>query len=232
MRRAWVARRHRRGAWLHTALIAVGCLLAVSSTLTAQQRSPIRFRGDRTRVELADGRERTILEGNARVESTDFVIEADRIELTGDNFRFVETSGGVTVTDRARDLTITAAGLRFDRDTENVRASGNVQVEDRTNDLLLKGGFLETVNGGDVLLVQISVRVLRDDLTARAQFLRYRRSDDVLELSGFPVVFREGDEYRADRIVFNLETDEIELQGGVEGEIGVEGEPPVGEERP
>ena len=65
----------------------------------------------------------------------------------------------------------------------------------------------------------MSVRVLRDDLTARAQFLRYRRNDDVLELSGFPVVFWDGDEYRARRIVMNLETEEIELIGQVQGSV-------------
>ena len=60
---------------------------------------------------------------------------------------------------------------------------------------------------------------MREDLTARAQFMRYRRDDDVLELSGFPVVFWDGDEYRARRIVMNLETEEIELIGQVQGAV-------------
>jgi lipopolysaccharide export system protein LptA len=180
------------------------------------------FSGDRTEVVLAEGRERTLLQGNARVVSDQVTLQAAEIELSGENFRYAETRRNVEVRDAARELTITADTLRFDRETENSRATGNVMVEDGANDLLLKGGYLETQQGGDLLVVQIAVRVLREDLTARAQFLRYRREDEVLELSGFPVVYWNGDEYRASRIVLNLETEEIELQGRVEGEIVVE----------
>lgn len=182
------------------------------------------FSGDRTEVVLAEGRERTLLEGNARVVSNDITLDAGEIELSGTDFRYAALRENVTVTDTARDLVITAAELSFDRETENSRARGEVIITDNGNDLLLKGGFLETRDGGDLLFVQVAVRVLRDDLTARAQFLRYRRDDEVLELSGFPVVFWKGDEYRASRIVLNLETEEIELQGRVEGEIVVEEE--------
>ncbi len=180
------------------------------------------FSGDRTEVVLAEGRERTLLEGNARVVSDAITLDADEIELSGTDFRYAETRGNVRVTDAERDLVITAESLRFDRETENSQAQGSVVVEDAGNELLLKGGYLETRDGGDLIFVQIAVRVLQDDLTARAQFLRYRRAEEILELSGFPVVFWRGDEYRASRIVLNLETEEIELQGRVEGSVVVE----------
>lgn len=180
------------------------------------------FSGDRTEVTLAEGRERTLLEGDARVVSNAITLEAEDIELSGTDFRYAELRTGVRISDSERELIITADQLSFDRTTENSQARGTVSVEDSGNDLLLKGGYLETQDGGDLLFVQSAVRVLRDDLTARAQFLRYRREDEVLELSGFPVVYWKGDEYRAGRIILNLETEEIELQGRVRGEIAVE----------
>lgn len=197
-------------------------LAAVAVSIAPVGADTFSFSGDRTEVVLAEGRERTLLQGNARVVSNDVTLEADEIELSGTDFRYAELRGGVRVIDSARDLVITAGDLSFDRETENSRARESVMVEDNGNDLLLKGGYLETRDGGDLLFVQVAVRVLRDDLTARAQFLRYRRVDEVLELSGFPVVYWKGDEYRASRIVLNLETEEIELQGRVEGEIEVE----------
>lgn len=183
-----------------------------------------RFSGDRTEIVLAEGRERTVLRGNARVVSADITLEADQITLSGPDFRYAETTGRVRVTDAARDMTITADSLRFDRETENSRATGNVIVEDRANDLVVKGGYLETRDGGDLLFMQIAVRVLQDDLTARSQFLRYIRPEEILELSGFPVVYWKGDQYRATRIVLNLDTEEIEMQGRVEGSVFVERE--------
>lgn len=212
--------RRTRGAGY--ALVLVGMLLASAAPARADTFS---FSGDRTEVSLAEGRERTLLEGNARVVSNQITLEAGEIELSGTDFRYAELRSNVRITDTDRDLIITAEAVSFDRTTENSQARNNVTVEDNGNDLLLKGGYLETREGGDLLFVQSSVRVLRDDLTARAQFLRYRREDEVLELSGFPVVYWKGDEYRAGRIILNLETEEIELQGRVEGEIVVEEEP-------
>ncbi|MFP4432014.1 MAG: hypothetical protein ACLFPV_12255, partial [Spirochaetaceae bacterium] len=53
----------------------------------------------------------------------------------------------------------------------------------------------------------------------------YRRETEVLELSGLPVVFWKGDEYRAARIVVDLQQDEISLEGDVRGRITTEGPP-------
>ncbi|TVR67973.1 MAG: organic solvent tolerance protein OstA [Spirochaetaceae bacterium] len=205
------------GLWL-AALPVLGILFAPPPA----SADSFRFSGDRTEIVLAEGRERTLLRGNARVISSEITLEAEEIELFGTDFRYAVTRGRVRVTDAARDMTITADTLRFDRETENSRATGNVTVEDRANDLVLKGGYLETREGGDLLFVQIAVRVLQDDLTARAQFLRYRRLEEILELSGFPVVYWKGDQYRATRIILNLDTEEIEMQGQVEGSIFVE----------
>ena len=78
---------------------------------------------------------------------------------------------------------------------------------------------METRENGAYVQAQIGVRILRDDLTARSEFVRYDRDRNVLELSGYPVVFWKGDEYRASRISIDLDRDEIELEGGVEGTV-------------
>ena len=180
------------------------------------------FSGDSTAIVLAEGKERTLLEGDAEIISDDITLRAQSIELYGTDFRYAETTEKVEIIDSARDMTITAHSVLFDRETENARAHGDVIVDDRENELIAKSGYLETREGGDLLLMQTSVRVLQDDLIARAQFLRYRRVEEVLELSGFPIVYWKGDEYRATRIVLNLDTEEIELQGRVEGEVVVD----------
>lgn len=197
------------------AVLLVGALQpAVGDTFT--------FSGDRTQVVLAEGHERTLLSGSARVESEDVSIFADEIELYGEDFRFAECTGNVRAHTLSNDVRVTAEHFYYDRETDTSRAQGDVAVEDPENDLLVKAGYLESREDGEILQAQISVRIFREDLTARAQFLRYRRNDDTLELSGFPVVYWKGDEYRATRIVLNLETEEIELQGQVEGTIVIE----------
>ena len=165
----------------------LGALFLLVSTYAATDT--FSFSGDRTEVVLTDGRERTLLEGNAVVVTAEIELRADEIELSGTDFRYADMRGAVDVFDSSRDMRITADTLRFDRTTENSRADGRVLVEDQENELIIKGEYLETRDGGDLVFVQSAVRVLKEDLTARAQFLRYRRLDDTLELSGFPVVF-------------------------------------------
>jgi lipopolysaccharide export system protein LptA len=200
------------------------CIVALWISPPVYAADTFTFSGDRTSVVLTEGRELTLLRGNAVVVSNDFELRAQEIELSGTDFRYARGRGGVVVLDTVRNVRIEAESLQFDRTTENVRAERMVLVEDLDNDLLLKGEYLETRNGGDLIVVQTAVRVLKEDLTARAQFIRYRRDDDVLELSGFPVLFWKGDEYRATRIVMNLENEEIEMQGRVQGSIVVEDE--------
>jgi lipopolysaccharide export system protein LptA len=214
-----------RGTWW----LVVGAVLIVFPA-TRLRADTFQFSGDRTEIVLAEGRERTVLRGNALVVSNAFTLRANEIELYGPDFRYAAMRGAVHVLDSARDMSITAGTLWFDRHTENSRAEADVMVEDRENDLIVRAGYLETREGGDLLFAQISVRVLQDDLTARAQFLRYRRADSGIELSGFPVVYWKGDRYRATRIVLNLDTEEIELLGRVEGTVVLEEEEEDGEE--
>ena len=197
------------------AMLLVG--VVVVCAVRAEQYETIEFSGDRTEIVLADGREFTRLVGNANVRTSDLVIQAGRIELSGDEFRYANARDDVSAIDEEAELEIRARGLYFDRETEFTRAERSVIITDAVNDLVLRGELLELHD--DILEIQVSVRVLRDDLTARAQFLRYRRNDDILELSGFPVVFWNGDEYRARRIVMNLETEEIDLIGQVQGSV-------------
>ncbi|MFP4302808.1 MAG: organic solvent tolerance protein OstA [Spirochaetaceae bacterium] len=195
--------------------------LALVSTFHGwtQESDSFSFSGDETSIVLAEGRERTRLVGNARVVSDATTIQAGEIELYGKDFRYVLCTGGVTVVDEENDLHFSSGELFYDRDSELTRARYRVVLEDRENEIVVKGGFVETRENGTYLQAQIGVRILRDDLTARSEFVRYDRERNFLELSGYPVVFWKGDEYRASRISIDLDRDEIDLEGGVEGTV-------------
>lgn len=201
------------------ALLLLALALMPTLQAPAQEGDSFSFSGDETSIVLAEGRERTRLVGNARVVSDATTIEAGEIELYGEDFRYVLCTGGVTVVDEENDLYFSSGELFYDRESELTRARYRVVLEDRENEIVVKGGFVETRENGAYVQAQIGVRILRDDLTARSEFVRYDRDRNVLELSGYPVVFWKGDEYRASRIGIDLDRDEIELEGGVEGTV-------------
>jgi lipopolysaccharide export system protein LptA len=180
------------------------------------------FSGDRLNAELAKGRERTVLAGHARLVSDQFTIEADSIELYGDDFNLALCRGRVRITDTKNDTTFTCDGVDYDRKERVIRLQGNAVMEDRKHEMVIKGELLENRDKEGVTLIQIGVRILKKDLASRSQMARYFRDEDRLELSGLPVVRWKGDTYRAARINVDLKSDKIQLEGAVSGEVSYE----------
>ncbi len=180
------------------------------------------FYGDRLDAELAKGRERTILSGNAKMISEQFVIQANSIELYGEDFNLALCRGGVRITDTKNDASFSCNELHYDRREKVIRLQGNAVMEDRKNEMVIKGELLENRDKEGVTLIQVGVRILKKDLASRSQMARYFRDEDRLELSGLPVVRWKGDTYRAARIHIDLKKDTIRLEGSVSGEVSYE----------
>ncbi len=180
------------------------------------------FSGDSMNSVIAKGKERTILKGNASIQSGSTHIKAETIELYGEDSRFAFCSGDVVVKDPEKGIVLTSERLFYDREEDRSRVDGYAEMEDQKNELIVKGGFLEHFGDLEITIIQIGVRILKEDLACRSEFARYRREEEILELSGVPYVYWKGDEYRASRIVINLDTDEILLEGEVEGTVVTE----------
>lgn len=193
------------------------CAAALASG--AVQAETFRFSGDRMATSLARGKERTLLRGNAEIRTDNTHISAEEIEIFGKDFQFAECRGKVTARDSEKDILITSDMLYYNRFSKTILAEGNAYMEDRKNEIIVRGHRIEHRDKEDITFIQIGVRIVKKDLAARAEFAKYDRGSDLLELSGMPVVFWKKDEYRASRIVMNLETEEITLLGDVTGTI-------------
>lgn len=177
------------------------------------------FRGDRMETVVGEGRERTLLTGNAEVVTGDNRIRAERIELYGSNFRNVRCRGDVEVVNEQKGIEMSCDELFYDRERRIIRVNGNVVMLDKKNEIVVKGGFLENREERDETIVQIGVRILKTDLVCRSEYARYLREDERLELAGMPRVNWKGDEYRALKITIDLATDTIRLEGDIRGRV-------------
>ncbi|MFP4363982.1 MAG: organic solvent tolerance protein OstA [Spirochaetia bacterium] len=200
------------------------CILIFLVTIVPAVAEVFTFSGNRMNTILAQGRERTVLQGDAVIVSDETEIQANNIELYGEDFRYALCSGSVNVNDTSRGIGITSEHLFFDREERITRVEGSMIMEDFENEMVIRGGFLEDRDDEDITIIQIGVRILKADMVCRAEFARYLREEDILELSGMPVVFMNDDEYRAARITIHLETEEVFLEGEVTGRITSEDE--------
>ena len=199
------------------ALTSLLCLLLpFGGTLSADS---ISFHADTMRAELARGKERTVLAGNAELVADDLMIQADIIELYGEDFIFALCTGNVKVSNEKKGLEIVSDKLLYNRRDKIARIQGNAVLEDRENELVIKGGIIENRDKEDIVLIQIGVRILKEDLICRPQMARYFRQEQKLELSGMPFVLWRDDEYRATKIFVNLEKDEVQMEGDVQAQV-------------
>ncbi|MDR0669508.1 MAG: hypothetical protein LBF95_05450 [Treponema sp.] len=177
------------------------------------------FKADRMSGSRASGREITILTGNAEVRSDNLLLRASRIEIQGDDNQFIDCSGGVTGLDDEKQISFQADRLRYDRKLKIARLEGNSILEDRKNEIVTRGRFVEYDEQAEVVVFQIGVRLFKDDMVCRSDYGVYRRQEKLLDLSGFPVVFKKDDEFRADRIRVDLDTNDVTMEGTVSGSI-------------
>jgi lipopolysaccharide export system protein LptA len=177
------------------------------------------FRADRMSGSKALGRESTILIGNAEVRSDNLLLRADRIEIQGEDNQFILCTGNVWGHEEAKDILFLTDKLRYDRKLKIARLEGNSSLEDRENEIVARGRFLEYDDNNEIAVFQIAVRLFKDDMVCRSEYAIYQRQEKLLDLSGFPVVFKKEDEFRADKIRVDLDTDDVTMEGSVSGTI-------------
>ena len=177
------------------------------------------FKADQMSGTKAMGRETTILAGNAEVRSDSIILRANRIEIQGDNNQFIDCLGEVWGFEEEKNIIFQTDRLRYDRTRKIARLEGNSTLEDRENEVVAKGNFIEYDDKAEVTVLQIAVRLFKDDMVCRSEYAIYRRDEKLLDLSGFPVVFKKDDEFRADRIRVDLDTDDVSMEGAVSGTI-------------
>lgn len=214
----------------NTSLISIlGVLILLASAASpllgslAAEEETFSFSGDSTSISLAEGRQRTILSGNARISSDALDIKAERIELYGEDFRYARCSGDVSVEESDQKISLTSDSLFLDREQNKLRSRSYTEMVDLDNEIVVKCGYMEHFDKENYSIFQIGVRILKASedgrMVCRSDYARYDRNSDTLELSGSPVVYWKDDKYSAVRITINLETDEIEMEGNVEGEF-------------
>lgn len=196
-------------------------LFAEGEKKESKKRKENRFEisSDKTTVELSEGKERTVLTGNAKVLSGSTLIRADKVELFGKNFSYAVCSGGVTVKDEAKGIYLRCEELFYDREKKLSRIEGYAEMLDKKSNMTVKGNFLQDDSENEMTLIQIGVRIIKEDIVCRSESAKYDRKTKELELTGKPLVIKKGDEYRAARIVLNVDTNEISLEGDVSAKM-------------
>ena len=179
----------------------------------------ISFRSNSMRGNAGEKKQATVLSGNAWIKTDSIEISADKIELSGDDYRFVRAEGNIKGDNSKSEISFSCDKLYYDRDTEIVQLEGKVTLEDKQNDVTANAEVIEYNQNTETALMQINVNLKQKDSVCTSAIAIYRKQEQILEMSGNPVVKKKNDTFQAREIVFNLDTEEITLEGKVKGSV-------------
>lgn len=192
------------------------CLLLVVALLSGED---FRFKSDSLKSVFTDGREKTLLIGHVKIESDKRVIKAERVEMWGDNYRYFSGVGNIFVFDKEKNFEVTASIFFYDKKEDVMRLKKNILMQDYKNEMVIKAGFIENRGAENKIYMQVGVIIQKEDILCNSEFALYIRDDEFLELEGMPVVYKDGDTFKAELITVDLKTDNIILSGNVSGKL-------------
>ncbi|MCE1195788.1 hypothetical protein LWX53_04760 [bacterium] len=179
----------------------------------------ITFSARRMESVIAKGKEKTILVGQAVVNTGTVEIKADRIELSGEDYNDVTCVGAVSVFDESKGFLLKSATLKYARDSEIGLAQDKVVIEDSKNGVVLKAEWVRFDQKQSLVDARIAVHILKEDFAVRAEFARYNRDDESLQLSGSPVAVSADGTISADSMAGTASMEGLGLGGSVSGTI-------------
>jgi lipopolysaccharide export system protein LptA len=183
----------------------------------------ITFKGGYTRAVMKEGRESIILTQGAMVQVGEIVFEAQTIELSGKDSRYLTGTQDVRIVDSERELTIAATNLTYDRELENILIDGWVEIQDLKNEVIASGAYLSYDQALGIMKLQIAAKLLHHTesgaMVCRADSISYDRSNMTLALKGNSSIYWKGDVYEASSITVDLETEEIHMEGSIKGTV-------------
>lgn len=177
------------------------------------------FSADSMSGQAGNSNSTTNLIGDAFVQTETMKIQADSIELSGENYRLIKAEGNVSGQNFSSNMDFTCDSLSYDRTTKIATLYGNVDLKDNDNDVVAKAQIIEYNQDTDIATLQIKIDLTQKDNKCTGSYAIYFKEKQLLELSGNAQIKQKDDTFRAQHISLNMNTQEITLDGNVRGSI-------------
>ena len=171
----------------------------------------------------------TSLSGDAYIKTETMEIQADDVELSGDNYRYIKATGHIAGKNLKTNMEFTCDSLEYDRTTKLASLKGNVNLEDKDNDVKANAQIIDYNQDTEIAVLQVQIKLTQKDNVCSGSYAVYYKEAQLLEISGNAQVQQDDDIFRAQHITLNLDTQDITLGGNVKGTVkdtkSVESEP-------
>ena len=197
-------------------LLSLLIFIAIFQSLAGEK---IFFSADGMSGQAGNKSSTIVLEGEAFVQTESMEIQADSIELSGDNYSQIKASGKVSGKDLKSNMEFNCDQLVYNRLTKIASLQGNVSLKDPQNDVSAKAQIIEYNQNTDIAILQIQISLSQKENVCTGSYALYMKNQKLLELSGNAQITQNKDTFRAQHISLNMETQEITLDGNVRGSV-------------
>ena len=177
------------------------------------------FSANRMTGQAGNSNTTTSLSGNAYIKTESMEIQADDVELSGDNYRYIKAEGNISGKNLKSNMDFTCNELEYDRITKIALLKGNVKLNDKDNDVNAESQIIEYNQDTEVAILQVQIRLTQKDNICSGSYAVYYKNTQLLELSGNAQVKQKEDIFRAQQITLDMNTQDITLGGNVKGKV-------------
>lgn len=199
------------------ATVLISLVLALAGTPLFAEK--ILFSANRMTGQAGNSNTTTSLSGNAYIKTETMEIQADEVELSGDNYRYIKASGNISGKNTKTNMDFTCDSLEYDRTTKIALLKGNVRLDDKDNDVKAESQIIEYNQDTEIAILQIQIKLTQKDNVCSGSYAIYYKTNQLLELSGNAQVKQKDDVFRAQNITLDMNTQDITLGGNVKGKV-------------
>ena len=197
--------------------VLISLVLVMSGTPLFAEK--ILFSANRMTGQAGNSNTTTSLSGNAYIKTETMEIQADEVELSGDNYRYIKASGNISGKNTKTNMDFTCDSLEYDRTTKIALLKGNVKLDDKDNDVKAESQIIEYNQDTEIAILQIQIKLTQKDNVCSGSYAIYYKTNQLLELSGNAQVKQKDDVFRAQNITLDMNTQDITLGGNVKGKV-------------
>lgn len=197
-------------------IILITLLFTFSLSLNAET---IVFSANKMTGQAGNSNTTTSLSGNAYIKTESMEIQADDVELSGDEYRYIKASGNITGKNLQSNMDFTCDSLEYDRTTKIALLKGNVKLDDKDNEVKAEAQIIEYNQDTEVAILQVQIKLTQEDNVCSGSYAVYYKITQLLELSGNAQVKQKEDVFRAQQITLDMNTQDITLDGNVKGKV-------------
>lgn len=177
------------------------------------------FSADSMSGQTGDSASYTCLDGHAFIKTETMEISADKIELSGNDYRFIKATGNIEGKNTESQMDFKCESMEYDRESQLATLKGNVNLTDKENDVKAESQIIEYNQNTNIVILQIQVTLTQKKNICKGAYAVYQKDLQMLDISGNAEVRQDGDTFRAQQISLNLDTQDITLSGNVKGNV-------------